>query len=665
MVRVGSLFDMSFVSPNDIDNKSGMTPVEQLSKIYNSIPSLIELKKQTYASVMDELSKYDIFDLEYHELSLNEQKFVDSYFKKNIKPILSPIIIGKHHPAPHLTNKNLYVTVLLSEKKDKHSIGFVPIPEVLPAYLQLSSSKNRWIRIENIILHHISSLFGIYSITESCVISITRNADIRFDDEKFEENEEDFLGKFSKLLKKRDRQSVVRMEVSKKISDHLLSILMKLAKVEKRQVFYDSCPLNMKYVFALASEITQDDSRNLIYKSYQPRWPEDISQNHSVMEQVFQKDKLLFFPFDSVDPFLKLLNEASENPDVISIKITIYRLASSSKIARLLCRAAENGKDVTVLMELRARFDEANNVSWSKILEDSGCQVVFGIDDFKCHSKICLITMKSGGKMRYITQVGTGNYNEKTTTLYTDLSILTASEQIGEDAVAFFQNMLINNLHGEYQKLLVAPTSIKSTILSLIDKQIQKKEDGFICIKANSLTEREVIDKLREASQSGVEVQLIIRGICCILPNIPTYTDNIHVTSIVGRYLEHSRIYCFGKGNDAEIYISSADLMTRNLNKRVEIACPIEDSQIKEQIQWILDSLLKDNVKAEFLMSDGLYTRKQSTLSTAHSSQEYFMRVSPHQNTEFVPPKKSFLEKISDDVGKPISKLYSKLFKNN
>lgn len=646
MVRVGSLFDVSMMSPNEIDNKSGMTPAEQLSRIYNVIPGLIELKKQIYESVISDLTKYGVNDLYFTDLYASEQKFVNRYFKSNILPIISPIIIGSHHPVPHLINKSLYVAVLLKDKKGKKSVGIVPIPESLPAYVTLPDAEARYIRTENIVLQWAPTLFGAYQVEESCVISVTRNADISFDEEKFEDSADDFRSRVMKLLKKRDGLSVVRLELSQKVSEDFTSMLSNLIQVEKHQIYYDTCPLNMKYVFQLAGELPKEKAAALLYEPYRARWPEDISEEHSIIPQIQKQDKLLFYPFDSVDPFLKLLSEAAERPDVISIKITIYRLASSSKIARILCRAAENGKEVIVLMELRARFDEANNVTWSKLLEDAGCQVVYGIEDFKCHSKICLITLRNKGKMSYITQVGTGNYNEKTNAMYTDLSVMTASEAIGADATAFFRNMLVNNLEGAYEELLVAPCGIKSKLCELIDEEIKKGVDGYICIKANSVTEREVIDKLREASQAGVEIQLIIRGICCILPGVPTYTDNVHVTSIVGRFLEHARIYCFGRGAEAKLYISSADMMTRNLNRRVEIACPIHDPEIKEQLMWLLDCQLKDNVKASFIMSDGLYSRKQSRALMAFDCQKQFMELSLHKSMPYTPAKKQLSEQI-------------------
>ncbi|MDO5401008.1 MAG: polyphosphate kinase 1 [Eubacteriales bacterium] len=657
MVRVGSLYDVSLISPEERDNKSGMTAQQQLRQIYQTIPGLIELKKQIYASVMSDLNRVGISDLQYSQLRPEEAEYVSQFYKTGISPVLSPLIIGSHHPAPHLANKRLYIAALLRDKKGRNAIGLIPTPDSVAAYVKLPGSDLRFIRTETLIQHFSGTLFGAYEVAESCVISVTRNADLSFDGEKFEDSDIDFRSQVSKLLKKRDHLSPVRLEISRPICADFLERLTALVKVGRHQIYFDSCPLNMKYVFSLPGEISPQKQQTLLYPPYTPRWPEDISREHSVIEQIQSHDLLLFYPFDSVDPFLKLLSEAAERPDVISIKITIYRLASSSKIARMLCRAAENGKEVIVLMELRARFDEANNITWSKLLEDSGCQVVYGIEDYKCHSKICLITMKNRGRLSYITQIGTGNYNEKTNAQYTDLSIMTADQTIGEDGTVFFQNMLVNNLAGEYRQLLVAPTGIRPAIFRLIDEQIALGTDGYICMKVNSVTERQIIDKLMEASRAGVEIQLIVRGICCILPGVPTYTDNLHVTSIVGRYLEHARIYCFGKGPGAKLYISSADLMTRNQLRRVEIACPVHDPERKEQLMWILNCQLKDNAKASFLMSNGKYSRKIGQLYNTFDCQQHFMDCSIHAETTFVPAKR----RLTNSLGGQLRQLVRRL----
>jgi len=639
MVRVGSLFDLSLVSPEQIDNKTGQTPMEQLEAIYSVVPGLIEIKNRLYTDVAALLREQGICDLAMDELTPEEKHYVSGYYKTRILPVLSPQIVDSHHPFPHLGNKALYVAALLRGKKGGSaapSLGFVPVPGNLGPFLTMPGAPRRFIRMETILEQEAESLFGGYKVDSSCVLCVTRNADLSFDDEKFSDSEEDLRSHMSKLLKKRANLAAVRLELSRKIGRDFLKLLKTRIGVEGRQIYVDQAPLDMKYIFSLIGSLPEEVSAPLSFPPYTPHWPEDLDKKGSMIEQVRRRDRLLFFPFDAVDPFLQLLSEAAESPEVISIKITIYRLASSSRIARILCRAAENGKEVTVLMELRARFDEANNISWSRLLEESGCQVIYGVEDYKCHSKLCLITMRRGDRLSYITQIGTGNYNERTNAMYTDLSLMTANEQIGLDGTVFFQNMLVGNLEGAYRHLLVAPAGIKAKLLELIDGEIAKGPEGYVCIKANSMTEREVMDKLAEASRAGVQIQMILRGICCLRPGIAGQTENVHVTSIVGRYLEHARIYCFGRGREAKLFIASADLMTRNLDHRVEIACPIYDQEVKSQLLWILHTQLEDNVKASSLLPDGSYCRKVNSLAPC-ASQEVFMEKTIHR----APPPRS------------------------
>lgn len=627
MVRVGSLFDLAHMTPDDKDNKTGWTPEEQLHHIYHAVPGLLAMKRQIYNGVMEELERSQIADVSSEALDAGELKQLNRFFKAKLLPVLSPILIGPNHPVPHLVNKHLYTAALLENKNGHKAVGIVPVPDNVPPYLLLSDG-TRFVHTENVLLRWLPTLFDAYSVKESCILAVTRNADISFDDEKFEDSDADFRRQMKKLLRQRDHLAVVRLELSASVSKEFQSILSSLVRVETHQVFVDTSQLNLRYVFRLIGELPKDRSAWLLYPAYHPRWAEDLLRKQPMLSQIQQQDRLLFYPYDSVEPFLCLLNEAAENPQVLSIKITIYRLASSSKIAQALCRAAGNGKEVLVLMELRAHFDEENNLSWARMLEESGCQVIYGTEGFKCHSKICLITLRSHNKTSYLTQIGTGNYNEKTNAMYTDLSLMTANAAIGEDAAAFFRNMLVNKLDGTYRELCVSPFGIKNMLLQQIDRQIALGRDEYICIKANSVTEREIIDKLAAASRAGVEVQLIIRGICCILPGISGDTENIHVTSVVGRFLEHARIYLFGHGDSAEVYISSADLMTRNLNRRVEIACPVYDPRLREQLKWILDSQLRDTAKASSLLPDGSYCRKHSAVP--FDSQDTFIHQSPH-----------------------------------
>lgn len=608
MVRVGSLFDLSIMTPKERDNKSGKIPSEQLEDIFQAVKPLIEYRDIVYNAIMDELRGYGIADITYDELTKSEKKFVDNYYKLFIAPILSPQIIDIRHPFPHLKNKALYTAVLL-KKGQKELLGIIGVPETAEPIIRIDGT-GKYIRTEEVISSHIKDYFAGYKPECHSIISVTRNADISMDEEKFDEDNYDFRSHMSALLKKRDRLAPVRLEIQGEcnpLAQHLASRL----NLKENQIFYSNCPLKTGYVFSL-----ENFDKRLYYDGFTPQQPSFTDGKGSIMSQIRKKDILLFYPYHSMQPFLSLLKEAATNPNVLSIKITIYRLASSSAVAKYLCEAAENGKEVTALVELRARFDEKNNIEWAKQLENSGCNVIYGLENFKCHSKVCLITMKSKNDFSYITQVGTGNYNEKTSAMYTDFSLMTADKAIAQDALAFFKNMLIGDLYGNYSELLAAPSTMKNSIIRLIEAEAARGSDGRIIIKANSITERTLIDKLAEASQKGVEINLIIRGICCIIPGIKGKTENIAVTSIVGRFLEHSRIYLFGKGENAQIFISSADIMTRNQTRRVEIACPIHDNEIKVFLSDYLKKLIEDNVKSRILMPDGNYIKKETKESS-------------------------------------------------
>ena len=653
MVRVGSLFDLSVLSPNEQDNKTGWTPKEQLEEVYRAVPALLVKKEQVYRTLCRQLEEKGICDVSFEQLTETERTFVRRYYKANILPVLSPQVIDSLHPFPHLLNKAIYIALRLRGKKENMTaLGLLPMANDLPMVLHLPESRGRFIRMEEILLHYAPSLFGKNKVEEQCLICVTRNADINFDDEKFDDHETDFRMRMSKLLKKRAHLCVVRLEIGGKISQEFFQLLKDRIAVESHQIYFDSTPLNMKYVFDLPSHLSEETKSEVCFPPYTPHCPAAMAQTNSMIDLIRQKDQLLFYPFEEVEPFLRLLREAADRPDVVSIKITIYRLASSSKIAQMLCRAAENGKEVTVLMELRARFDEANNISWSKMMEEAGCRVIYGMEDLKCHSKICHITLRQKEKLHYITQIGTGNYNEKTNTMYTDLSLMTANEEIGQDGAAFFRSMLLGETETTYEHLLVSPTGIKKRLLELMEEEAKKGPEGYICIKANSLTDRQVIDALAQASQAGTEIQLILRGICCLRPGLPHLTDHITVTSIVGRYLEHARIYRFGRGDHAHFFISSADMMTRNLNRRVEIACPVLDLDLQKKLDWILQTQLEDNVKARQLLPDGTYLPKENHLPPC-CSQEVFQEVFPETKT-IVPPaeKPSLWKQLSAFFGK-------------
>ena len=619
MIRVGSLFDLMGVEPGRRDSRSGMTPEEQLHAIYDAVRPLYREREAVCLGLERLLRRYDICRLEWKELSGSEKKYCQRYFHSEVEPIISPQIVDTHHPFPHLKNNVLHIGAWV-KYRSRDVFGVIPMPEALPGVLFLPCDEGlRYIHMEELLLHHAGDIFANYDVRAKCVFRVTRNADINPEDEAFDMDEnDDFRKKMRKALRQRTRLAPVRLELSERISGDFLEYLKKRLPVTDEQVFFTSAPLRLDYAFSLAGKLTDPELRRaMTYPEFKPCRNAQIRTGESMIRQISRSDKLLSFPFESMSPFLTLLKEASEDPDVISIKITIYRLARKAKLVEYLCAAAENGKDVTVFIELRARFDEQNNIDWSERLEDAGCNVFYGFESYKIHSKICLITRRERGEIRYITQVGTGNYNEKTAEQYTDVSLLTANRDIGQDAVEFFKNMSIGELDGEYRHLLVSPYSLKREVLRLMDGEIAKGSAGRMRFKINSLTDMDIIERLRKASRAGVRIDMVVRGICCILPGIPGETENIHIVSIVGRFLEHSRIYCFGEGESERMYISSADFMTRNTQRRVETACPIYDSAVRAKLNGIMDLCLMDNVKARELHADGSY-------SPVHGGEERF-----------------------------------------
>lgn len=623
MIRVGSLFDLSHFKTHTIDQKSGWTPGEQLTHIYEAVRVLYARRQQIYQEVEQQLRVHGICQLHYDELAETEVKFVRQYFKSSIAPILSPQIVDTHHPFPHLQNKALHIGAWLKYKNNP-MFAVIPVPAALPEVIFLPGGETRYIRTEEVILEHVSQIFKDDTILEKTIFCVTRNADINPDDEAFDFDSDDFRGKMKKLLRQRQRLAPVRLELSRPISETFLKYLKEHLPVTQEQVYVTNAPLKMGYAFALPAKLSENKRRALTDAPFTPGVPHGMRLNAPITPQVQAHDILLSYPFEGMDTFLHLIRESAYDPDVISIKITIYRLARKAKLVEYLCAAAEAGKDVTAFIELRARFDEQNNIDWSERLEDAGCTVIYGVENYKVHSKVCLITRRSQGSVQYITQVGTGNYNEKTALQYTDLSLITANPAIGQDANHFFQNLAIGNVSGQYEHLMVAPSSLKTGIIREIDREIAKRGEGRIFIKMNAITDIDLIEKLKQASCAGVRVRMIVRGICCILPDIPEKTENIEVISIVGRFLEHSRVYCFGQGNDERMYIASADFMTRNTEKRVEVACPIYDQNVREKIHYLMDTCWADNVKARALQRDGSY-RTRPIRETPIDSQQMLM----------------------------------------
>ena len=644
MVRVGSLFDLNMLAPDDVENKSGMTPAQQLDKVFEAVRPLIVRRDEIYSELVRQLAAKGVSEIAYEALTESQRNYIHEYYRNNIRPVLSPQIIDRNHPFPHLKNKDLYAAALLNNR-GKMLLGIVDVPKSVPPILVLPGTPTRFVRTEAVVAAHLKKIFKIYIVEEEAVIAVTRNADISLDEEKFDEDNPDFLNYMARLLRKRERLAPVRLELQG-YAPRLAKMLASFLKLEMKQVYSCACPLKLSYAYML-----DNCAPELYYTPYAPVWPEYLDRELPMRTQIQQRDLLLFYPYQSIDPFLKLLRESATDPDVLSIKITIYRLARNSAIAKYLCEAAENGKEVIVMMELRARFDEENNIGWAREMEEAGCRIIYGPENCKCHAKICLITRREKNGLSHITQIGTGNYNEKTSTLYTDFCMMTADSGVAQDAVTFFQNIMIGALDGEYDRLLVAPNAMKNRLMQLIDGEIAKGSAGRIIIKANSITERDLIDKLSEASCAGVRIDLIIRGICCLLPGVPGKTDNITVTSIVGRFLEHSRIYCFGEGEERKCYLSSADIMTRNQTRRVEIACPVSSSEIKHMLSEYLDRILSDNLKARRLQNDGNYVSVHNDAEPL-SVQSYYMEHPVNLRASTVASKRSLRNRLRSFMGR-------------
>ena len=642
MIRVGSLYDMSLTDNSTIDSRSGMNPKEQLDAIFAAVAPLYKERDKTYSEIKKLLNPYGVCGLSIKELEQQEKKYVKKYFKDQILPILSPQIVDANHPFPHLLNKELYVIASLKQNGTS-MIGIVPVPQFVSDILYLPGHDIRYIRMEKVIMEYLDVVFDKYEVSNKNYICVTRNADVSPDDEALEIND-DFRLLMQETLHKRRRMAVVRMETAEPLDKELEKYFCDKFKITPAQIYRTKMPMKLDYIFSIMDKVPASLKRSLIDEPFTPQ-PSRYLTDGKVIPQVKKKDILLSYPYESMDPFLRMIKEAAYDPTVLTIRITIYRLAKKARLVEYLCAAAENGKEVTVLIELRARFDEQNNIDWSERLEEAGCRVIYGFEGYKVHSKICLITYRNRNNIEYITQVGTGNYNEKTATMYTDVSLITANKGIGEDAAVFFKNMSIGNLNGSYQHIIVSPTSLKPKVLSLMDEEIKKGMNGRIIMKMNSVTDVDFIQKVSEASNAGVKVDLIVRGICCILPGVKGYTENLRVTSIVGRYLEHPRIFLFGTGADQKIYIGSADMMTRNTEKRVEVACPVYDETIRKQLTHMLKIMLTDNVKARELKSDGKYYMKEKGTSKVNS-QEYFMREAITVRHPEGRTKQSFVDKI-------------------
>lgn len=625
MVRVGSLVDQMLLAKDIRENKTNMTPEEQLDAILARTKKLNRKRDAVYEEIMEKLEQYGIHMLNFHKIEKEDRNYLDRYFEAEVAPVISPSIVGKRQPFPFLRNKEIYAVVVLETKKGKEKLGIIPCSSAgIQRLIPVPGKTGTYMLSEELILHFVSKIFKGYHIKAKSLLRVTRNADI--DADALYDEDLDYREFMVELIKARKKLAPIRLELSREMDGDVVETLCEYLEVDKNYVFRGDIPLDLSFVFQI-----QDGLRKRTELFYEKRIPQKsllFNSHEPILDQIAKKDRFLSYPYESIKPFLTMLHEAANDEDVVSIKMTLYRVAKQSKVVEALIEAAENGKEVFVLVELKARFDEENNIGWSRLLEDAGCHVIYGLDGYKVHSKLCQIMKKKDGNVEYYTQIGTGNYNEKTARLYTDLSLMTADPKIGTEAARVFQALAMGETVEDMDHLLVAPKCLQNKVLAMIDEEIEHAkvgEQAYIGLKMNSLTDKRIMNKLVEASCAGVHIDMVVRGICCLIPGVKGQTENIHIISIVGRFLEHSRIYIFGTQERAKIYISSADFMTRNTLRRVEVAAPIEDPDIRMQIQEMFVTMLSDNRKARTMNNKGIYKIEPSD-NAPLNSQEVFLQ---------------------------------------
>lgn len=642
MVRVGTLMDQMESSEEIRENKTNMTSKEQVKAILEATRILDKKKDMIYEQLMGELEPQGIRIINFNRLSGEEGELLETYFDQEIAPYLSANIVSKQQPFPFLKNKEIYAVALLATKSKKTKVAIIPCSNnVFKRLIDIPTRPGTFMLSEELILHFLPKLFPRYEIVEKSLFRITRNADI--DTETIYDEDMDYRDAMENLIKQRKRMNPVRMELSREINKKLVTEICKCVNVDKKHVFMSKVPLDMSFVFAIQNYLRVQRKENLFFGKRSPRMTDQLKDKESLIGQIEKKDVLLSYPFENIKSFTNLLNEAAKDESVVSIKMTLYRLADKSQIVDALVDAAENGKEVVVLVELRARFDEESNIEYSRKLEEAGCRVIYGLNGYKVHSKLCLITRKTDNGLSYITQIGTGNYNEKTSKLYTDLSLITANEEIGKEAAEVFACLLRGETIEETHMLLVAPKCLQNKVLALIDEEIEhakNNEPAYVGIKINALTDKDIIEKLVEASQAGVKIEMIVRGICCMIPEIKGYTENITVISIVGRFLEHSRIYRFGTPEREKVYIASADYMTRNTLRRVEVAAPVLDDKLREKLDFMFDTMMKDDEKGKRLNAKGNYEDRKVNVKKL-DSQELFYEMAYENADKEVRDKKA------------------------
>lgn len=630
MVRVGSLYDQTLLDKKIGENKTGMTSQEQIDAILKQTKLINKRKEAVYEELMARMTEQGIRILRFNELDEDGARYLEGYFKSEIAPLISPTVIGRRQPFPFLKNKEIYAVAVLGAKGKKDRLGIIPCTSnIFGRLIAVPGMPGTYMLAEELILHFAPVVFKGYKIKSKSLLRITRNADI--DADALYDEDLDYREFMAGLIKQRKKLAPIRLELSRDMDKKGIAVLCEYLELDENHVFMSSTPLDLSFVFQIQDLLRKNPE--LYFPKRTPQKSDQFQDGKSIIAQIKEEDKLLSYPYESIRPFLHLLTEAAEDPDVISIKMTLYRVAKQSKVVETLIEAAENGKEVVVLVELRARFDEENNIEWSRRLEDAGCQVIYGLDGYKVHSKLCLITRKNAGRVEYITQIGTGNYNEKTSRLYTDLSLMTSNVEIGLEASNVFQALSKGEVVEHTRHLLVAPKCLQNKVLDMLDEEIahaRNGEEAYAGFKLNSLTDKKIIDKLIEASEAGVKIDMIIRGICCLIPGVEGKTENIRIISIVGRFLEHSRIYIFGSKERRKYYIASADFMTRNTVRRVEVAAPVYNDKLKTKLQKMFDVMLSDNQKARKLEADGNYHRVSNDL-TPVNAQEYFYAEAYHE----------------------------------
>ena len=630
MVRVGSLYDQTLLDKKIRENKTGMTSQEQIDAILKRTKQINKRKEAVYEELMERVAEQGIRILRFNELDEEGAAYLERYFESEIAPLISPTVVGRRQPFPFLRNKEIYAVAVLGSKGKKDRLGIIPCTSnIFGRLIAVPGMQGTYMLAEELILHFAPAVFKGYKIKSKSLLRITRNADI--DADALYDEDLDYREFMEGLIKQRKKLAPIRLELSRDIDKKGIAVLCEYLELDENHVFISSTPLDLSFVFQIQDLLRKHTE--LYFPKRTPQRSDQFQDGKSIIEQIREEDKLLSYPYESIRPFLHLLTEAAEDPDVISIKMTLYRVAKQSKVVEALIEAAENGKEVVVLVELRARFDEENNIGWSRLLEDAGCQVIYGLDGYKVHSKLSLITRKNGGQVEYITQIGTGNYNEKTSRLYTDLSLMTANVEIGLEASNVFQALSKGEVVEHSEHLLVAPKCLQNKVLAMLDEEIahaRNGEEAYAGFKLNSLTDKKIIDKLIEASEAGVKIDMVVRGICCLIPGVEGKTENIRIISIVGRFLEHSRIYIFGNSKRRKYYIASADFMTRNTVRRVEVAAPVYDERLQNKLQDMFDIMLADNQKARYLDAEGNYHRVINEEAPLNS-QEYFYAQAYHE----------------------------------